>query len=108
MSSSVKSLLPKFHRVIKRGSALSNCLMQAELGSRLVAAHYPHGTQLCSEGQRAAGIFSICKGQAKEYSTSAAGKAVITRIIKPGDVVGLEAVMGDSIYLATVETIEPT
>lgn len=63
---------------------------------------------MCFEGEPAAGIFGICSGQVKEYLTSALGKAAIIRIAGPGDVIGLEAVMGDSVYQATVEAIEPT
>lgn len=87
---------------------LNTCLTGNELGSRLVPTEYSRGAQLCREGAPAAGIFVIRTGQAKEYLTSAAGKAAIVRILRPGDVLGLEAVMGDSIYEATVEAIEST
>ena len=86
---------------------LNTCLTQGELRSKLAPSEYFRGAQLCLEGEPAAGIFSICSGQAKEYLSSIAGKAAIIRIVQPGDIVGLEAVMGDSIYEATVEAIEP-
>lgn len=81
------------------------CLAQA--GLRLAPADYDCGNQLCCEGQPATGIFCICTGQAKEYFTSTLGKAAIIRILNPGDVIGLEAIIGDSTYATTVETILP-
>lgn len=86
----------------------NNCLLHDELASRFVATEYPRGKQLCSECEPAKGIFSICTGETKEYITSPGGKTAIVRILHPGDVVGLEAVLGDSTYETTVEAIEPT
>ncbi|HEY6967955.1 MAG TPA: Crp/Fnr family transcriptional regulator [Candidatus Angelobacter sp.] len=86
---------------------LYTCLTQGELRATLVPSEYSRGAQLSLEGEPAAGIFCICTGQAKEYLSSVAGKAAIIRIVQPGDIVGLEAVMGDSVYQATVEAIEP-
>jgi len=86
---------------------LNTCIVRGELGSRLVSTEYSRGTQLCSEGQPAGGIFSICTGQAKEYCISSIGKTAIIRIVDSGDIVGLDAVLGEGTYQATVEAIEP-
>lgn len=92
---------------VNRSSGLKTGFLPDELRLQLVPTEYEGGAQLCSEGQPAAGIFSICAGEAKEYFTSPIGKTAIIRIVKPGDVVGLEGVMGDSLYATTVEAIEP-
>ena len=69
---------------------------------------YPKGSLLCLEGQPPRGVFVLCTGSAKLCTTSAEGKTIILRIAAPGEVLGLTAVMGDTPYEATVETLEPT
>src|SRR5258708_22033680 len=69
---------------------------------------YPKGTLLCLEGQSPRGVFILCSGRAKLSTTSAEGKTVILRIAEPGEVVGLTAVVANTPYEATVETLEPT
>src|SRR5258708_17342890 len=67
---------------------------------------YPKGTLLCLEGQSPRGVFILCSGRAKLSTTSAEGKTVILRIAEPGEVVGLTAMMANTPYAATVETLE--
>lgn len=69
---------------------------------------YPKGALLCLEGQPARGIFVLCTGRAKLTTTSAEGKSIILRIAEPGEVLGLTAVVSDSPYEATIETLEPS
>jgi len=69
---------------------------------------YPKGTLLCLEGQPPRGIFILCTGRAKLFTTSSEGKTIILRVAEPGEVLGLTAVIGESPYEATVETIEPS
>src|SRR5205807_6765256 len=69
---------------------------------------YSKGTLLCLEGQPPRGIFILCTGRAKLFTSSSEGKTVILRIAEPGEVLGLTAVIGDTPYEATVETIEPS
>ena len=73
-----------------------------------VTSVYPKGTLLCLEGQPPRGIFILCTGRAKLFTSSSEGKTVILRIAEPGEVLGLTAVIGDTPYEATVETIEPS
>src|SRR5205807_10488245 len=49
-----------------------------------------------------------CTGSAKLFTTSAEGKTIILLVAAPGEVLVLTAVMGDTSYEATVETLEPT
>jgi CRP/FNR family transcriptional regulator, cyclic AMP receptor protein len=69
---------------------------------------YPKGALLCLEGQPPRGIFVLCTGRAKLTTTSAEGKSIILRIAEPGEVLGLTAVVANSPYEATIETLEPS
>jgi CRP/FNR family cyclic AMP-dependent transcriptional regulator len=69
---------------------------------------YPKGALLCIEGQPARGVFVLCTGRAKLSTTSSEGKSIILRIAEPGEVLGLTAVVSDTAYEATVETLEPS
>lgn len=71
-------------------------------------AVYPKGALLCIEGQAPRGVFILCTGRAKLSTTSADGKTIILRIAEPGELLGLTAVVSDSPYEASVETLEPT
>lgn len=69
---------------------------------------YPKGALLCLEGQAPRGAFVLCTGRAKLSTTSADGKTIILRIAEPGEVLGLTAIVSNTPYEATVETLEPT
>lgn len=69
---------------------------------------YPKGTLLFLEGQESRGVFILCTGRAKLFTTSAEGKTIILRMVEPGEVLGLTSAMAGSTYEATAETLEPT
>jgi CRP/FNR family transcriptional regulator, cyclic AMP receptor protein len=73
-----------------------------------VTALFPKGTCLCSEGQPAKGVFVLCTGRAKIFTSSADGRSIILAIARPGEIVGLSAVITGKSYDATVETLELT
>src|SRR5689334_16687742 len=68
----------------------------------------PKGAVIFIEGQAPRGIFMLCQGQAKLSLTSSAGKTLILRIAKPGEVLGLDAVVTGKPYELTVETMLPS
>jgi CRP/FNR family transcriptional regulator, cyclic AMP receptor protein len=72
------------------------------------AAVFPAGTVIFVEGQAPRGIFILCQGQAKLSTTSRDGKTFIVRIAKPGEALGLHAVITDKPYEVTVETMQPS
>ena len=78
------------------------------LNSIKATAAYPRGAILCLEGQPPRGVFLLCTGRAKVYSTSNGGKNIMLRIAGPGEVMGLSAVLAGKPYEATVETLQPT
>jgi CRP/FNR family transcriptional regulator len=71
------------------------------------AAVFPEDSVIFSEGQTPRGIFMLCQGQAKLSITSRDGATLILRIAKPGEVLGLHAVVTGKPYEATVETMRP-
>jgi len=70
-------------------------------------ATYPHGAVLFLEKQDPRGVFVLCAGQVKLSISSSAGKTLILRIAKPGEILGLTAVMSNSPYEVTAETLHP-
>lgn len=72
------------------------------------SSSYPQHAFLTSEGQPARGVFVVCQGRVKLTSMSKDGKSVILRIVQPGEVVGLSAVVSNRSYESTAETLVPT
>ncbi|HEV2177383.1 MAG TPA: Crp/Fnr family transcriptional regulator [Terriglobia bacterium] len=68
---------------------------------------YPKGAVLFVEQEAPRGVFVLCKGRVKLSMTSAEGKTVILRIVRPGEVLGLHAVVSGELYQASAETLEP-
>lgn len=70
-------------------------------------ATYPAGAVLFLEKQEPRGVFVVCAGEVKLSISSSAGKTLILRIAKPGEVLGLMATMSGSPYEVTAETLHP-
>src|SRR5262249_55239522 len=66
-------------------------------------ALYPKSAVLFIEGQRPRGVFVLCTGKAKLSTSSSEGKTIITKISRPGDVLGLNATISDHPYEVTAE-----
>ena len=71
------------------------------------AAVFPEGAVIFVEGQTPRGIFMLCQGQAKLSTASRDGRTLILRIAKPGEILGLHAVVTGKPYEATVEAMRP-
>jgi CRP/FNR family transcriptional regulator, cyclic AMP receptor protein len=71
------------------------------------ASVLPEGAVIFVEGQKPRGIFLLCEGQAKLSNTSNLGNTLILRIARPGEVLGLHAVMTGQPYELTAETMHP-
>jgi CRP/FNR family cyclic AMP-dependent transcriptional regulator len=70
-------------------------------------AVYSKGTILFIEGQQPRGVFVLCTGKAKLWTSSREGKTIITRIAEAGDVLGLNAAISNVPYEVTAEMMEP-
>ena len=68
---------------------------------------YPGGALLYLEKQNPRGVFILCAGEVKLSISSSAGKTLILRIAKPGEILGLMAVLANSSYEVTAETLHP-
>lgn len=69
------------------------------------AATFPGGAVLFLEKQDPRGVFVLCAGEVKLSISSSAGKTLILRIAKPGEILGLTAVLGNTPYEVTAETL---
>jgi CRP/FNR family transcriptional regulator, cyclic AMP receptor protein len=68
---------------------------------------YPKRSMLFTEGQPPRGVFVLCSGRVKLFTTSREGKTIITKISESGDVLGLNAVVSNVPYEVTAEMMEP-
>lgn len=67
---------------------------------------HPRGDILFAEGQPARGVFLLSSGRAKISIASAEGKTMILRVARPGDLLGVNAVLRERPYEATAQTID--
>jgi CRP/FNR family cyclic AMP-dependent transcriptional regulator len=72
-----------------------------------VTTTYPAGAVLFVEGEKPNGTYVLSSGRVKLSICSANGKVMILRIAKPGEILGLHAVVSSAGFQATAETIEP-
>jgi CRP/FNR family transcriptional regulator, cyclic AMP receptor protein len=70
-------------------------------------AVYPKSTMLFIEGQQPRGVFVLCSGTTKLFTSSSDGKTIITKISEAGDVLGLNAAISNRPYELTAEMMEP-
>ena len=68
---------------------------------------YPGGAILFVEGQLPRGAFVLCSGKVKLSTTSREGKVLVLKLVQPGEVMGLSAVISEEAYEVTAETIGP-
>ena len=73
-----------------------------------ITSEFPKGATLFREGETVQGVHIICYGHAKLSAMSSEGKQVILRVVEPGEIVGLNGILSDKKYHATVETAEVT
>jgi CRP/FNR family cyclic AMP-dependent transcriptional regulator len=68
---------------------------------------YPEAAVLFLEKTDPRGVTVLCEGEVKLSISSSDGKTLIVRIAKPGEVLGLTAVVGGTQYEVTAETLRP-
>lgn len=68
---------------------------------------HPKGAVLFMEGQAADGLFALCSGQVKLFTSSLGGKVIILRIAEAGELLGLPATISGKPYEMTAEVSEP-
>lgn len=65
------------------------------------------GKILFAEGEPARGVYLLRTGRAMVSISSSEGRLVVLRMARAGDVLGLNSVVRNSSYEATVKTLEP-
>lgn len=78
----------------------------AEFEGLKVTNTYPKGSSLFVQGQPATGIYILCQGRVKLCTYSRDGKAIILRVVEPGEVLGMSAVVTETVHEATAEVVE--
>lgn len=71
----------------------------ADLGAVLQPIDHfvaPAGTRLLAAGSPASHVFALRRGFVKQHGVTHEGRARIVRLLRPGDVVGIEALAGHS------------
>lgn len=76
-----------------------NCVMSSSA--------YPGGALLFLEKHEPRGVFVLCEGEVKLTISSSEGKTLILKIAKPGDILGLTAVLSGRPYEVSAETLHP-
>lgn len=64
------------------------------------------GTELFRQGEHAARVWILSRGQVKLVQNTADGQQVLLRFIGPGEVIGIVAALENSVYPATAEANE--
>jgi CRP/FNR family transcriptional regulator, cyclic AMP receptor protein len=70
-------------------------------------ANYPAGAKLFHEGQPPLGVFILCAGSVKLWTSSSNGRSIIMRIARSGEVLGLNAAISGRCYSVSAEMMEP-
>jgi CRP/FNR family cyclic AMP-dependent transcriptional regulator len=68
---------------------------------------YPGGAILFVEGQMSRGAFVLCSGKVKLSTTSKEGKVLVLKMVGPGEVMGLSAMISNEAFEVTAETVGP-
>ena len=72
-----------------------------------VANRFKAGEVIFYEGDRPRSVFVVCTGNVKVYKSSRSGQQLVTRIERPGDLLGHLAILaGGSVYEGTGEAME--
>lgn len=75
---------------------------------RTLDSLHERGSVLFAEGEPARGVYILRTGRATLSISSREGRVVILRMAEAGDVLGLNSVLRNSFYEATVKTLQTT
>jgi CRP/FNR family cyclic AMP-dependent transcriptional regulator len=98
----------KRFRQLRRNSSNISAELVDRLSAFAIPVRHPKGAVLFAEGQPARGIFILCTGRVKLFTSSADGKTFILRFAEPGEFLGLAGTLSGQPYEAWAETTQPT
>jgi CRP/FNR family transcriptional regulator len=78
------------------------------LAALAIPAYHPKGTVLFVEGEPSRGVFILCSGRVKLFTSSAGGKTMILRFAHPGEILGLAGTLTGEGYEAWGEATQRT
>jgi len=78
------------------------------LNIRNLDSLHRRGSVLFTEGEPARGVYILRTGRATVSISSSEGRVVVLRMVQAGEVLGLNAVLRNSFYEATVKTLAPS
>lgn len=67
---------------------------------------YKKGQVIFHEGNRPLGLYCLKQGKVKIYKTGIDGREQIVRLVKPGELLGYRAFLGEEFYSASAASIE--
>jgi CRP/FNR family transcriptional regulator, cyclic AMP receptor protein len=94
-------------RARKNSGIVSSELVNG-LATFAIPLYHPKGTVLFVEGQPSRGVFILCSGRVKLFTSSAAGKMLILRFAGPGEILGLAGTLSGQPYELWAEATQPT
>ena len=71
-----------------------------------ISREFPRDTTIFWEGKEAQGFYILLSGQVKLVKSSWEGKEYILRLVAPGETMGEAAVLAESAYPVTAQTLE--
>ncbi|MGZ5221531.1 MAG: response regulator [Chitinophagaceae bacterium] len=91
-------------------------LMRATFGKKAILSltedrninRYKKKQIIYSEGNHPNRLYYVVKGKVKAYKANEDGKQLVTELFCPGDFLGHIALLGDTVYKDTAETLEET
>ena len=78
---------------------------RARIDSVALAIDLPAAALLFGEGEESRGVLILCSGAAKITASSARGRTVVTRMAKPGELLGAPAALLREPHAVSAETI---
>lgn len=107
MATNLVNHAPRLTSVDKTYSDLPPAVAEA-LEHESLTTTYPTGAVLFAEGQSPRGVFIVRRGKVKLSICGSDGRTLILRMVEPGLLLGVAAVVTGCTYEATAETQEPS
>ncbi|MDP1620734.1 MAG: Crp/Fnr family transcriptional regulator [Bacteroidales bacterium] len=76
------------------------------INEQKIPKHYKKGEVIFTEGHKPLGIYCLREGKVKVYKISFEGKEQITRVIFPGELLGLKALLSGKTYTVSSATLD--
>jgi len=71
-----------------------------------IANRFKAGEVIFYEGEKPQGLYVVCSGKAKIYKSSRTGQQLVTRIEKPGDLLGHRSMLSGENYSGSAEAMQ--